>query len=377
MTTTYQILILGASYGSLLGAKLAMAGHRVKLVGRPAEVELINADGVRLRLPVRPAGRLVELNSKDMAGDLSADAPDLVNPADYDFVILAMQEPQLAAADLAGLLHLVAAAKEPCLSIMNMPPLTYLRRIKSIDADALRGSYTDPGIWDSFDPALMTHCSPDPQAFRPPEETFNVLQVGLATNFKAARFDSDSDTGMLRQLEADIQGIRLDTVDGETTLPVKLRVYDSIFVPLAKWAMLMAGNYRCIQEDGMRSIKDAVYSDLEASKSVYDWIVDLCLSLGADRSDMVSFKKYANAALSLVKPSSAARALANGALHIERVDLLIQTVAAQNNMQSEIVDDTVNLVNSRLDTNRRKRRTVRGNIPTAPEGRLSKWPASR
>ena len=33
-------------------------------------------------------------------------------------------------------------------------------------------------------------------------------------------------------------------------LPVKLRVHDSIFVPLAKWAMLLTGNYRCVTEDG-------------------------------------------------------------------------------------------------------------------------------
>ena len=55
-------------------------------------------------------------------------------------------------------------------------------------------------MWDAFDPALMTLCSPDPQAFRPPEEKVNVLQVRLPTNFKAARFASDAHTAMLRRL---------------------------------------------------------------------------------------------------------------------------------------------------------------------------------
>ena len=36
-------------------------------------------------------------------------------------------------------------------------------------------------------PKLMTLASPDPQAFRPPEEPMNVLQVALPTNFKVAR----------------------------------------------------------------------------------------------------------------------------------------------------------------------------------------------
>jgi len=51
----------------------------------------------------------------------------------------------------------------------------------------------------------MTLCSPDPQASRPPDEKVNVLQVRLPTNFKAARFESDTHTALLRRLEADIE----------------------------------------------------------------------------------------------------------------------------------------------------------------------------
>ncbi len=95
----------------------------------------------------------------------------------------------------------------------------------------------------------MTLCSPDPQAFRPPQDKVNVLQVGLPTNFKAAHFDEPAHTGILRSLESDIAGIRYPVDDRKIDLPVKLRVHDSIFVPLAKWSMLMAGNYRCVKKD--------------------------------------------------------------------------------------------------------------------------------
>ena len=95
----------------------------------------------------------------------------------------------------------------------------------------------------------MTLCSPDPQAFRPPEEQPNVLQVRLPTNFKAARFEFDEHTEILRDLESSIDAARLETDEGDLELPVKLRVHDSILVPMAKWAMLMAGNYRCIGDD--------------------------------------------------------------------------------------------------------------------------------
>ena len=72
MAITYKILILGASYGSLLGAKMALAGHTVKLVCLPEEVALINAEGARVRMPAKGVDGLVELNTKTMPGDLSA-----------------------------------------------------------------------------------------------------------------------------------------------------------------------------------------------------------------------------------------------------------------------------------------------------------------
>ena len=42
---TRKILILGASYGSLLGTKLAMAGHDVALVCTARTANLINSEG--------------------------------------------------------------------------------------------------------------------------------------------------------------------------------------------------------------------------------------------------------------------------------------------------------------------------------------------
>jgi hypothetical protein len=118
--------------------------------------------------------------------------------------------------------------------------------------------------------------------------------------------------------------------------------------------MLMAGNYRCVQADGMRSIKDAVLGDIDESRAVYNWVVELCVALGASRDDMVPFDKYANAAQSLQSPSSAARALAAGAPNIERVDRLVQSVGAQKGLRSEAIDKTVAVVDSWLVRNRRK-----------------------
>ena len=185
MQSNYNILIMGASYGSLLATKLLLAGHTAKLICLPAEAELINNEGARVRVPVKGRDGLVEIDSRKLPGKLSAGGP-------------------------------------------------------------------------------------------------------------------------------------------------------------------------CVQKDGMRPIKDAVHADIEASRSVYDWVVKLCVSLGAAEKDLVPYEKYANAALSLQSPSSAARALAAGAPLIERTDRLVQTIAAQKGMRNDVVDQTVLLVDGWLERNRKK-----------------------
>ena len=350
-----KILILGASYGSLLGVKIALAGHDVTLVCLPQEAALINAKGAIVRMPVKGREALVEVNSRKLKGKVDAVGID-ADPRAFDLVALAMQEPQYRSPGVRELLDAVASSGKPCMSIMNMPPLPYLARIPGIDPARCADSYTDPTVWKNFDPKLMTLCSPDPQAFRPPDAEVNVLQVRLPTNFKAARFDSDAHTALLRTLEKDIEAARFEIPGQHETveLPVKLKVHESVFVPLAKWAMLIAGNYRCVKADTVIPIKEAVHGDIAKSRAVYDWVVDLCVSLGASRGDMVPFEKYANAALSLGSPSSAARALAAGAPDIERVDRLVQSVAAQRGMRSADVDEIVALVDAWLVRNRRK-----------------------
>ena len=155
---------------------------------------------------------------------------------------------------------------------------------------------------------------------------------------------------MLKQLETDIANVKIDGKD----VPVKLRVFESLFVPMAKWSMLLTGNYRCVTIDGAQAIRDSVHGDLGASADMYAWVDTLARSLGADASDQVPFEKYANAAQSLLKPSSVARAIESGAKKIERVDLLVQGIAASVSMKSAVLDATVSIVNSRMNANQRK-----------------------
>lgn len=366
----FNILILGASYGSLLAIKFLAAGHNVTMTCRTATAKLINDNGIHVRMPIKGrrdvgANGLLEITSKAMPGALTACTPQEVSDlTSFDLVVLAMQEPQYRQDGIAELMQNIASAKLPCMPIMNMPPLPYLARLlaqnaskdAAIDVNDFRSAYAQADIWDAFDPACMTLSSPDPQAFRPVDEPVNVLQVSLPTNFKVARFESAKHTQILQQLEDDIEAVRFVHNGESLELPVKLKVFDSLFVPLAKWSMLLTGNYRCIQCDGMRPIKEAVLgktpSELAQSKDIYEWVAKLCETMGASPDDLVPFDKYAAAADGLAKPSSAARALAAGATHIERVDMIVQIFAAQLGLQNASVDQTVSVVNGWLAKNR-------------------------
>jgi hypothetical protein len=348
----YDMLILGASYGSLLGTKLLMAGHRVALVCTKPTAELINREGTLVRFPIKGRESPLDIASKRLPGSLSATTPDEVEPTQFDLVVLGMQEAQYGSPGVRELLGRVAGAGVPCLAIMNMPPLPYLKRIPGLRTETLEPCYADPRVWDGFEPGLTTLASPDPQAFRPPDQPKNVLQVGLPTNFKAARFSAEEPTALLRNLAADIERARFDDGSGPLEVPVKLKVHDSLFVPLAKWPMLIAGNYRSIRRDDMISIKEAVHGNTDTSREIYDWVWKLCTGLGAEDADLVPFEKYAKAAEGLAKPSSAARALFGGAAHIERVDCLVRQIARQQGIQSDTLDEIVTLVDERLAKNR-------------------------
>ena len=76
MATKYNTLIMGASYGSLLAIKLVLAGYSVRLVCLPEEAELFNKNGAIVRMPVRGRDGLVEINSNDCPGALSAGGTD-------------------------------------------------------------------------------------------------------------------------------------------------------------------------------------------------------------------------------------------------------------------------------------------------------------
>ena len=97
-----------------------------------------------------------------------------------------------------------------------------------------------------------------------------------------------------------------------------------------------------------------MHGDIDESAAIYEFVNELARKLGANPADQVPFEKYANAANSLLNPSSAARAIAAGAPNIERVDRVVQIVAKGLGLQNDSIDTTVRIVDARLEANRAK-----------------------
>ena len=102
-----KILLMGASYGSLLASKLLFGGHSIHLVCLPAEADLINAEGFKVTLPMRGRKEPVLLESSKLPGKVTAGPAAGVDPEHYDLIGLCMQEPQYRSPGVRELLDAV------------------------------------------------------------------------------------------------------------------------------------------------------------------------------------------------------------------------------------------------------------------------------
>jgi len=125
-------------------------------------------------------------------------------------------------------------------------------------------------------------------------------------------------------------------------------------VPLAKWAMLLSGNYRCITKDGMRTAQEAVHSDIETSRSVYN-------SSTTSASSWVPIRPIWCRSRSMPRRPEPGAAGVGGARPQQRRaqyragDKLVQLIAKQKGLSHPVIDAGVALVDARLEANRKKR----------------------
>jgi len=349
-----NVLFLGASFGVVLGMRVAAAGHRVTFACREQEAALINKGKLILRVATKQRTAPVNIGPSHCQFAPVAAAPGDIDPQRHDLVCLAMQEPQYSLPGVRDLVKSIAAAGIPCLSIMNMPLPPYLEKIEIQGGKAAESAFTEAGLWKEMDSAVFTMASADPQAKRLDVEDTLLISVTLPTNFKVAPFERPRDQAMLERLAGDIDGTRIKH-EGALCQPcVRLRPHSSSHIPLSKWPMLITGNFRCLTDGAPISIGEAVNRNLCESRELYDWITEICLALGAEESIMVPFDAYGTAAEGLTLPSSLARGLFAGATAAERVDVLIQALAGRHGMSHPVLDRIVEDISATLERNRSK-----------------------
>ena len=350
-----NILCLGASYGLLLGLKAAYAGHAVHFVCRPREAALINAGAVSLELPSKTNGETLCLTAEGAATTPIGIAPEHVEVSRYDLCILAMQEPQCSDPQVHALLKLLGRHSVPIISILNMPLPPYIHRRLAIEPGALESVWHDAHGWEGIRHELFSAASPDPQALCTLTNDHLSVRVTLASNIKVAPFIDARAQEMLEVLARSLSRIRVD-VDGSLhEVSVRLVAHSSPWIPLAKWPMLITGNFRCVTSSNPVSIAEAVHIDEEISRGIYEKTQRLCLAVlpptARDSNFLVPFDKYAQAARALVTPSSLARGLAAGACKVERVDRLLLALAARQQFEFPELRDVAALVDAKLSAN--------------------------
>ncbi|MEQ1498703.1 MAG: hypothetical protein ABL914_08560 [Novosphingobium sp.] len=341
-----RLLVLGASYGLLPGVRLALTGHHVTFVGKADEIAAMARAPLRLLVPDRRGRAGFDLEAP--APNITLTTPEQADPVAADLVLLAMQEPHYADPAIAALLSRIGQTGRPCLSIMNLPPPPFLARL-GIAAEALDGVFSSALAWTRLDPDQLTLACPDAQALRLDPARPGELTVTLPSNFKAAPFARAADQALLETLARDWAGFK----HHDLRPPVQLLAQHSIHAPLAKWPMLIAGNCRCLTDQGLRSIGAAVHGDLAASEALYEVVYNLALALGARAADLVPFSAYAKAAHGLTRPSSLARALAGGAIRVERIDLLVLRLLERCGLDPAQLIPIVRAIDARLAANAR------------------------
>ena len=350
-TNQLSLLMLGASYGLVFGLKAAHAGHRVTFVCKPNEQELINQGKAAIKLSSKLDGTRVTLSSNDAPVPPVGISTQSVNPQDYDLCVLAMQEPQYADHEIQRVVQEIIAAQIPILSIMNMPLPPFLKSNLGLETHDIASVWKNYALWDSIDPERFTASSPDPQATTRIEDDTIIVDVNHPTNFKVGPFAKDKDQALLSVLA---ESQRVGGIPALQT-GAKIVADKSRLVAIAKWPMLITGNFRSWSDGNIVSIKQAVHSDIRQSAEIYDWVCGVCHEL-AKQTDLgpvplVPFERYALAAETLTLPSSLARGLSAGAIAVERVDRLIQALAAKSNTSHPILDDIVYAVDNQLRIN--------------------------
>lgn len=297
-----KVLVIGANYGLLVAGMFLQRNIEVDIFGTLEQKNILNEEGFSFsyRDKLWRFGQGRNFNAISSMPDTK-----------YDLAVIATQEPSLGGENLGVVIRSLGESRVPFLSIMNIPLYQFLtHRLEIEPLNDLDRIYRGLANTNSISAETLVNSSPEPQVFSGAE--FNQLSIRLGGVFRCSSLDP---------VKLELRRIMLES--GVEGLPVSFREYTSPWVSLSKLPMLLAGNYRCIYKNELMSIGDAVHSDIDASREIYEAVVEVLRHHGASRAATVPFSAYLKASTALDAPSSVCRAIFNGRNQVERVDRLV------------------------------------------------------
>ena len=210
------------------------------------------------------------------------------------------------------ILKILVEKKLPMISLMNLPPYQYLKKINFfID---LKKTYNKNFLMN-IPSKNLTHASTEPQIKRKK----NIIFLNHAGTLRISKFSSKKNNLALNEAISSFNSIT------KNSIPLKIRMYDSLWVSLNKLPMLMTGNYRCFDGKKYYSIRKAVNNNKTLSKKIYDLVVRCLILAGAKKKNFIPFNIYLKNIKTLNQISSVARSVKNKK-NIERVDVLVRQI---------------------------------------------------
>ena len=320
--------VVGSKYGLLIAAKLFQSGADVIIFCTKEEETKYTNEGFELSFLQR-GNRVVEKfstqkNLKNQLLVFCSDFVDFVNRKP-DLVFWAISEFYLNSNNLANLVKSLYESSTPTIVVSNLVPPNFFYKFDQIKIDKLKNCYHNYDILIKFfDNKFTTYGSPEPQISIDLSGN-NRFFIRLGGAFRIHYFSDKIIDENIKNIILNLNKMELLNL---IRIPIEFKFYNSPFVSLSKLPMLMTGNYRCFGKNNeLISIFEAVHRDLNLSKIIYNEVTQILVTLGAPRSSLIPFYKYAEASKKLDAPSSVAIAIHKGFDKVERVDLLIITLA--------------------------------------------------
>lgn len=305
-----RVLILGGNYGLLIAAYLHERGIPFDIYATENESIILNKNGFRFFYN----GDVCSTIKPDILWSAFSER-DPIRQIKYDLMIFAMQEPTYSQHNVENIIKLYKNSC-PILSIMNIPPPSFITHNLGLNQINLSDAYTSYSLFQSLSPAQIIYSSPEPQIFLEPNS--GLYHIRLGGVFRCSSFDVEFLSKELAQL--------ILKPLANSKLPLEIKTYSSPWVSVSKFPMLITGNYRCISNGILRSINEAVLDDSNLAEKIYAEVVSGMKYLGAPRSAIVPFGKYLVASRHLTAPSSVARSILAGKNQVERTDKLLRNI---------------------------------------------------